>query len=453
MFKRKLTCFLSLLLVLAIMLAGCSSGSGDSSTESPAATDQAAATDPAATTDETAATDPAATTESATPAAEVEAGVLKLGVIEPLTGSIAYGGQAAANGTILAVEEINAAGGIMIGGKPYMVELVVEDDKGVPKDTAAAANKLIFQDNVPLIIGSFTSSCTLAAAEICNTEQVPIISPLSSAIALTTSGFEYFFRGRVTTENNTAYGAEAFAQLGFTKVAQLAINDDWGKGDLVQWPIEWEKYGIEVIMQETFDQGQTDFYPVLSKILAANPEAIFVTASTEPASMIFTQIRELDPDVKILTSGGIDPAQTLTLAGADILEGVWFWSTDLPDTPETIAYKEKYEERFGVNVMSNAKSGYDVMQIVKIAFENAGTIDDTKAIRDAMSQVKYDGLMGEYYFDETGNSFLKIAYGVYDKSLERGFEIFSYEDMMAGKADSYKQLLYYESMLAFVISK
>jgi len=363
---------------------------------------------------------------------EVEAGVLTLGLIQPLTGPIAFGGQAAANGAIMAAEEINAAGGITIGGRQYTIELIIEDDTGTPRDAAAAASKLIFQDEVPLIMGTFTSSATLAAAEIANEEGVPIISPLSSAIGLTTSGFEYFFRGRVTTHGNVAYGAEAFAQLGFTTVGQLAINDDWGRGDLVEWPPLWEPYGVEVVIQETFDQGQTDFYPVLSRILMAQPEAIFVTASTEPASMIFTQLRELDPDITILTSGGIDPTQTLALAGPDVLEGIWFWSVDLPDTPESLDFDARYRARFNIEPMSNAKSGYDVMQIVRIAFENAGTTTDHRAIRDALRQVEFHGIMGHYFFDDTGESFLRIAYGRFDSTVERGFHIFTFEDMIAG---------------------
>ena len=338
---------------------------------------------------------------------------VKLGVIQPITGAIAYGGQAAANGHKLAVKEINESGGITVNGEKYKIELLIEDSKGVPKESAAATTKLIFNDNVPLIMGDFTSSSTFASAEIANREGVPIFSPLSSAAKLTTSGFEYFFRGRVTTHNNLDGAAKFFADLGHKKIAMLAINDDWGRGDTTLFPPAWEKLGVEVTAIEYFDQGQTDFYPVLSKIADTKPDAIFVTASTEPASLIFKQAREVVPEIDMLTSGGIDPVKTLELAG-DAAEGVWFWSVDGPATPAIKEFDKKYEEEFGIPSMSNAKSGYDVAQIVAIALEKAGTVTDSKKIRDALAETEYDGYMGHYNFDETGDSFLKMNFGKFE---------------------------------------
>lgn len=355
--------------------------------------------------------------------------VVKVGLIQPLTGPIAYGGQSCANGSIMAVDEINAAGGIDVGGEKYKVELVIEDDKGVPKEAAAAATKLISRDNVPIIVGTFTSSSTFAAAEIANREGVPIISPLSSATNLTTSGFEYFFRGRVTTRNNVALGAQTFADIGpYKKIAMLAINDDWGKGDLTDYPAEWEKIGVEVTAKETFDQGQTDFYPAIQKMLGTKPDALFITASTEPAAMIFKQIRELDSEIPIITSGGIDPAKCAELAGSSI-EGLWFWSVDPPFTDDIVSWDKKYEEKFNMTTMSNARSGYDVMYIVANAISDAGSIE-SKAIRDALIKQDYNGLQGHYYFDETGESFLTMFYGYFPVGGNGTYEIFTAEEAL-----------------------
>lgn len=349
--------------------------------------------------------------------------VIKLGVVQPLTGAIAYGGQAAANGTILAAEELNAKGGIDIKGEKYKIELVIEDDKGVPKESAAAATKLISKDKVPLIIGTFTSSSSFAMAEICNREEVPMISPLSSAEKLTTSGFKYFFRGRVTTHNNAKNAANFWAEVGPNKkIAMLAINDDWGKGDLVTYPPLWEQVGTQTTAKETFDQGQTDFYPVLSKMLATKPDALFITASTEPAALIFKQARELDPKILLMTSGGIDPVKTAELAGKAI-EGVWFWSVDPPMTPEIADFDKRYKARFNLDSMSNAKSGYDVMMLVAKALTAGGTATDSKLIRDAMSKTEYDGYAGHYNFNEGGDSFLKMSFGQFTVGGNGAFTI------------------------------
>jgi len=352
--------------------------------------------------------------KSTTTNGTAEAKTVKIGVVQPLTGSIAYGGQAAVNGHKLAFKEINEAGGITVDGQKYKIELVVEDSKGVPKDSAAATSKLISKDNVPLIMGDFTSSSTFASAEIAEREGIPIISPLSSAANLTSTGFKFFFRGRVTTTNNMAAAAKFFADQGFKKIGLLAINDDWGRGDTKAFPEEWKKLGVEITGVEYFDQGQTDFYPVLNKLAGGKPDALWITASSEPASLIFKQAQEVLPTVKLATSGGIDPVKTLELAGAKSLEGVWFWSVDPPTTPEIEAFDKKYQAEFNVPSMSNAKSGYDVAKIVAKAFESAGTVTDSKKIRDALSKTKYTGYMGDYYFDERGESFLKMNYGRFE---------------------------------------
>jgi branched-chain amino acid transport system substrate-binding protein len=340
-----------------------------------------------------------------------EAQTVKIGVIQPITGPIAYGGQAAANGHKMAVKDINAAGGVEVNGKKYKIELVIEDSKGVPKESMAAANKLISRDRVPLIMGDFTSSSTFASAEVCEREGIPIISPLSSSPKLTSSGLKYFFRGRVTTANNVAAAAKFFADLGHKRIAMLAINDDWGRGDTTLFPPEWKKLGVEVVAAEYFDQGQSDFYPVLTKLANTKPSAIFVTASTEPAAMIFKQAREVAANVALLTSGGIDPTECLRLAGPKALEGLWFWSVDPPATPAIQEFDKRYEAEFRLKSMSNAKSGYDVAMIVAEALKRAGTVTDSKAIRDALAKTKYQGYMGDYYFDERGESFLKMNFG------------------------------------------
>lgn len=340
-----------------------------------------------------------------------QAQTVKIGVIQPITGPIAYGGQAAVNGHKLAVKDINAAGGVDVKGEKYKIELVIEDSKGVPKESMAAVNKLISRDRVPLIMGDFTSSSTFAAAEVCEREGIPIISPLSSSPKLTSSGLKYFFRGRVTTANNVAAAAKFFADLGHKKIAMLAINDDWGRGDTQLFPPEWKKLGVEVVAVDYFDQGQSDFYPVLTKLANAKPNAIFVTASTEPAAMIFKQAREVASGVALLTSGGIDPTECLRLAGAKALEGLWFWSVDPPATPSILEFDKRYEAEYKLKSMSNAKSGYDVVMIVADSLKRAGTVTDSKAIRDALAKAKYQGYMGDYYFDEKGESFLKMNFG------------------------------------------
>jgi branched-chain amino acid transport system substrate-binding protein len=347
-------------------------------------------------------------------------GTIKVGVIQPQTGAIAFGGQAAVNGHILATEDINEAGGIVVDGKRYKLELVIEDDAATPKNAAAAASKLIARDGVLAILGTFTSSCSLAIAEVTNREQITQMSPLSSAASLTTSGFEFFFRGRVTTAFNAPIAAMHFANQGVQKISLLAINDDWGRGDVSIFSALWKELGLEVIEATHFEQGQTDFYSELTRLANGKPDAIFVTASTEAASMIFRQAKEIAPDIKIFTSGGIDPTEVFRLAGGDVLDGLMFWSVDAPMTDTLKELKDRYEAKFSVNIMSNSYSAYDATMVLKDAIERANTTTDSVLVRDAMRKTAYDGYMGHYNYDGRGESFLTMSFGVFNKT---GFEI------------------------------
>lgn len=364
-----------------------------------------------------------------TPAADEFAGTIKIGVIQPLTGPLAFGGQAAVNGHILAAEDINAAGGIKVDGKKYKLELVIEDDAATPRDAAAAAHKLISRDGVLAILGSFTSSCSLAIAEVTNRERVTQMSPLSAAAALTTSGFEFFFRGRVTTAFNAPIAAMHFANQGIQRISLLAVNDDWGRGEVKIFSALWKGLGLDVLEAAHFEHGQADFYSELTRLADRKPDTIFVIASTEAASMIFRQAREVAPHIRIITSGGVDPREAFRLAGGDVLEGLMFWSVDAPMTDKLKEFKDRYEARFNVSVMSKSYSAYDATMVLKEAIERANTTTDSVAVRDAMRKTAYDGYMGHYNFDGRGESFLTMNFGVFTKT---GFDIQSGSEIAKG---------------------
>lgn len=357
-------------------------------------------------------------------------GVVEVGVIQPISGPIAYGGQQAVNGHLMAAMDINENGGIEIDGENYMLDLIVDDDEASPREASSAAQRLITQEEVSFLLGTFTSSASIAIAEVCQEEQIPQISPLSSAVSLTTSDFDYFFRGRVTTHINAPVAAKYYANLGYDDIALLAVGDDWGRGDTELFPELWEELGVEISYVEHFDPDQTDFYSELGSIADQDPDALFVTASTEPASLIFEQAREVAPELDLLTSGGIDPAETMRMAGEDILEGLEFWSVDPPYTDEMEEFAENYEEEFDMDVMSNTFSGYDTTYVMKEAMEEAGTVEDGEAIRDAMYEIEYDGYMGTYFFDERGESYLNMNFGVVEDgeiAIQSGLE--AAEDM------------------------
>jgi branched-chain amino acid transport system substrate-binding protein len=188
--------------------------------------------------------------------AEIPKAPVKVGVVLPTSGPIAYDGGLALNGIKMAVEEINAAGGI--GGNK--IELCVEDSAGVPATAVAAMEKLVGMEKVAAVIGDFGSSCTLAMMDVAQRARVPLITPVSLAPKITEMGNIWMFRGC----DNSGMIAKAFTKWAvqekkIDKWAYIAINTDYGRGSVEAFNEDLKKLGASVVFTEYFNQGETDY--------------------------------------------------------------------------------------------------------------------------------------------------------------------------------------------------
>jgi branched-chain amino acid transport system substrate-binding protein len=326
---------------------------------------------------------------------------IKVGVIEPLTGSVAYNGTTAVNGIKLALTGINAKGGVL--GKK--IELVVEDGQCKPANSVNAAEKLIQRDKVVGLIAAFCSSATLAVMPVAQTNKVPLVTGVSSAASLTEKGNPWFFRATETD----ALLAKSFAkilvnQLKLKKVAYIGVNDDFGRGSVEEFEKQMKALGATTVMKEYFEHGTTDFYTLLTKLKASGADGAFVSAETQDGSTLVKQKAELGLTTKVFGVGSWATADFMKLAGTaanGIYAAVPYAST--MKTPKNEAFVKAYEAEFKVAPGKYSAAGYNALNILVDAIARANSTDADK-IREALHKTNYEGPNGHFQFDEKGQA-------------------------------------------------
>lgn len=345
------------------------------------------------------------------------AGPIKIGVIQPLTGPIAFDGQSAVKGAELAAKEINAAGGIL-GGR--MIELVVEDGACVPAQSVSAAEKLITKDGVVAIAGAFCSSSSGAVMPIAKANGVPHVTGISTSPTLTEQGNEYFFRAVGTSELFAKAFAKALKeQLKINRIAYLAVNDDWGRGSTKAFSEAFASLGGVNLTTEIFGMNDTDYYTYLSKIKSLNPDGLYIVGNTANAAMITNQLRELGLTCAVFGEGAWTSDNYLNLTGTNS-NGVYGVIEYLytVDTEMNKKFVKHFQETYsGATPDKYSASLYQVIYIIAQAIDRAGSTDPAK-VQQALKKTNYVGLSGPMMFSPTKNQ----AYGfnMYMARIENG---------------------------------
>jgi branched-chain amino acid transport system substrate-binding protein len=327
---------------------------------------------------------------------------IKIGLIQPLTGSVAYNGIADVNGSKLAVEERNKAGGVL--GKK--IELVIEDGQCKPANSINAAEKLIQKDKVVALSGAFCSSATAAIMPVAERYKMPLITGVSSKADLTEKGSKYFFRAAETD----ALLSRAFARilandLKLKNVAYVGVNDDWGRGGVEEFSRDLSAAGVKTAAKEYFDHGTTDFYTLLTKLRASNADAIFVAAETQDGSILVKQIKELGLKAKVFGVGSWATADFIQLAGP-AAEGIYAavpYVSTMPG-PRNQAFVKSYSAKYKEQPGKYGNAGYNAVNILMDAIGRAGSTDAEK-IRTALAGTNYDAPNGNYRFTGKGQAY------------------------------------------------
>jgi branched-chain amino acid transport system substrate-binding protein len=326
---------------------------------------------------------------------------IKIGVIQPLTGSVAYNGTADVAGTKLAIEERNAKGGVL--GKK--VEAIIEDGGCKPADSVNAAEKLIQRDKVVALSGAFCSSATIAVMPVAETNKIPLVTGVSSKSDMTEKGNKWFFRA---TETDGLL-AESFAkilaeQLKLKKIAYIGVNDDFGRGGVEEFEKRMKALGATTVMKEYFDHGTTDFYTLLTKLRSSGADGVFVAAETQDGSIFVKQKAEFGLDQKVFGVGSWATADFMRLAGP-AAEGLY---AAVPyaytmQTPKNQEFVAKYEAANKEKPGKYGAAGYNALNIIMDAIQRADSTDPEK-IREALTKTDYEGPNGKFRFDSKGQA-------------------------------------------------
>ena len=319
-------------------------------------------------------------------------GDIPVGVYAALTGDQASFGNATVQGVKLAAEEINAAGGIL-GRK---IKLVIEDDQGRPEQAASVVTKLITNDNVIAVIGENSSSNSLAAAPICQSSKVPMISPSSTNPAVTEKG-DYIFRVCFTDP----YQGKALAAFVKTNLqldtAAILIDkkNDYsvGLGQFIQK--EFEALGGRITGTQSYSGGDTEFRPQLTALKRGTPKVLFIPGFYTEVGQIAIQARDLGMNMPMVGGDGWDSPTVIEIGGKSI-DGSYFSDHYFVGDPRPLVqqFVSKIQQRHNKKPEANAALGYDALKIFAAAATRAGSLDRV-AIRDQIAATKdYDGVSG-----------------------------------------------------------
>src|SRR5215472_3108721 len=215
-------------------------------------------------------------------------GTIKIGVTQPLTGAFAASGNYVAQGARIAEDDINGDGGVL--GKK--IELIVEDNKSNPTEAVATAEKLIQKDKVPVMMGAWSSTLTLAVMPKLIEYEVPMLVETSSSGKITTSGNPWIFRISPTSEMEAKAFAPLVGTLGIRKADMLYTSNDFGIGAANEFGAMLKANGVEIGARETMDPKAVDFSAQLAKIKASGGDTLFVTTAVEQITLILKQTRE-----------------------------------------------------------------------------------------------------------------------------------------------------------------
>jgi branched-chain amino acid transport system substrate-binding protein len=337
------------------------------------------------------------------PSSGAGGGTIKVGEFASMTGSEATFGQSSHNGTALAIEELNAAGGVL--GKKF--ELIMEDDQSQAGQPATVVRKLISRDGVVAILGEVASSRSLEAAPICQQNQIPMISPSSTNPKVTEVG-DYIFRvcfldsfqgGKVLTEfaSNT---------LKAKSVAVLKdVKSDYSLGLAKFFEDGFTANGGKIVVEQNYNGGDKDFNAQLTAIKAENPDAVFVPGYYTEVGLIALQAKQLGLNVPLFGGDGWESSVLVSIGGS-ALEGDYFSTHLAPDedTPRVKNFVEKFRAKYGETPDSMAALGYDSAMVLADAIKRAGTTDGPK-VRDALAATKdFQGVTGKTTIDANRNA-------------------------------------------------
>ena len=328
----------------------------------------------------------------------VHADSVKIGFNVPLTGFAAADGKSALNGAKLAVKQANQAGGI--NGK--MIELVVYDDQASPKQAVPISNKLIEKDKVVAAISGSYSGATRAAAGVFQSAEIPYISAYAVHPEITKAG-NYVFRTSFMGEVQGRAGAKLIgATLQRKRVVLITLKNDFGKSLAAGFKEAAGQFNLQIVNEYEYSIKDRQFGPIVAKVKADAPEAIYATGYFFTAGPLVSQLRAAGITVPVIGQEGYDSEQFIKIAGKASEGTIITTSLDRDsNSSETRSFISEFEAMAGHKVDMVAASGHTAMKVLVEAMKKAGTTSPS-AIRNAIAQTNLVASTGSISFNDLG---------------------------------------------------
>ena len=332
---------------------------------------------------------------------------IKIGILGPFSGSLAFNGGEMKKGMMLALDDINAGGGIF----GQQIDLIFGDTECKPDKGLAAVKKLVTQDDVLVVGGGYCSSVNIATSEFCQFEEVPVVVAIAISPTITSRGYDYVFR---TSPNSPMFLEGMNKWLAEVKkpktVAFFMENSDYGRDGQKIWEAQCKKIGAKVLAELYFEIGNTDFTASISKLKDLKPEVVFNIASTTEAALIQKQARELNFVTQWIGVGGQFTEAYFTMTGpvSEYAMGASLEPTKAMKDPVTAAFVNAYVKKYPDSRPGIFSSqGYDNLMVISDAIKRAGKptgklAEDRKKIQAALVDTDMKLSQGQIKFGKDG---------------------------------------------------
>lgn len=337
---------------------------------------------------------------------------IRIGINYELSGGVATYGQSSVEGIEMAIEEINAAGGI--NGKK--IKTVKYDTKSEPAEATTLATKLMTQDKVVAVMGPATSGSFKATIPVANKNKVPVASGSATAddVTVDANGVkEYAFRICFSDSfQGEIMATYALSNLSKTKaVIIMDSSSDYAKGLAASFKNVFTAGGGTIVAEEAYLDGDTDFNAVITSIKSKDFDVIFIPGYYEEVGLIIKQARAQGIDAPVLGADGFDSPELINLAGAEALNNVFFSNhySSLDKDPLVIKFIEDFKAKYGKEPDAFNALGYDLAKFVADGIGRAAKLDG-ESIKNSLEATKdFVGVTGSFSVDENHNPVKSIV--------------------------------------------
>ena len=327
-----------------------------------------------------------------------------IGAVLPISGTISFYGIEERDGALLAIEEINAAGGLL--GR--QLRLVAEDDEGDAAKANQALTKLINVDKIGYVIGSATSGATMGMTQLAQSQKVVLMTPTGTNINVTTAG-DYIFRACIIDPFQGVVGADfAYGTMGARRAALLYdAGADYNTGLAEEFAKRFVANGGQVVANEAYQTGDVDFNAQVTRIRAANPDIIFLPNYYYDLALQARQLRAQGITAPFLGGDGWDGL--IDHVQEEVLNSFWtaLFAADTTD-PKGVALVRAFQSRFGRTPSSFAALAYDSMMLIADGIRAANSFDSS-AVKDAIARINGSFATGNIRYDANRNPIKSLA--------------------------------------------